>query len=66
VPPDTLAAFNDGVGLSNTRARLQHLYGADHAFVFANLAGGGFAVTVTIPFRSAARPAPHAVTAEVA
>jgi signal transduction histidine kinase len=66
VPPDTLAAFNDGVGLSNTRARLQHLYGADHAFVFANLAGGGFAVTVTIPFRSAARPALHAVTAEVA
>ena len=56
VPPVTLAAFNDGVGLGNTRARLQHLYGADHIFVFANLPGGGFAVTVTIPFR-AARPA---------
>jgi hypothetical protein len=58
VPPDTLAAFNDGVGLSNTRARLQHLYGADHAFTFANLPGGGFGVTVTIPFRAATPTAP--------
>lgn len=58
LPPDTLAAFNDGVGLSNTRARLQHLYGADHAFTFANLAGGGFGVTVTIPFRASTPAAP--------
>ena len=66
LPPHTLAAFNDGVGLGNTRARLQHLYGADHAFSFANVAGGGFKVTVTIPFR-AARIAPlETVNAEVA
>src|SRR5262249_4966357 len=37
VPADKLAAINDGVGLGNTRARLRHLYGDDHAFVFDNV-----------------------------
>jgi signal transduction histidine kinase len=50
VPPDRLTALNTGVGLSNTRARLDHLYGASHTFVFANVKGGGFSVIVTIPF----------------
>jgi two-component system LytT family sensor kinase len=50
VPPDRLAAMNDGVGLGNTRARLAHLYGTAHTFSFANLAGGGFQVSVGIPF----------------
>jgi len=66
LPPDTLAAFNDGVGLGNTRARLQHLYGADHAFAFVNVTGGGFKVTVTIPFRAASGAPLEAVNAEVA
>jgi sensor histidine kinase YesM len=65
LPPDQLAAINDGVGLGNTRARLQHLYGTDHAFVFSNVAGG-FKVTVTIPFRAATTPPLDAVSAEVA
>ena len=49
VPSDRLALLNGGIGLSNTRSRLQHLYADDHAFVFANVEGG-FCVTVTIPF----------------
>jgi two-component system LytT family sensor kinase len=50
LPPDRLLAMNDGVGLSNTRARLAHLYGSAHRFTFANLHGGGFQVSVSIPF----------------
>jgi signal transduction histidine kinase len=49
LPPDRLTLLNDGVGLANTRARLQHLYRARHAFVFANV-DGGFTVTVSIPY----------------
>ena len=58
LPPDRLTLLNDGVGLGNTRARLQHLYRANHALVFSNMPDG-FAVTVTIPFvaDSASEPA---------
>jgi signal transduction histidine kinase len=51
---DTLDAFNTGVGLSNTRSRLQHLYGDRHHFDFQRPPGGGLAVSVTIPFSLAA------------
>ena len=49
VPSDRLALLNGGIGLSNTRSRLQHLYSDRHGFVFANVEGG-FCVSVTIPF----------------
>ena len=49
VPSDRLALLNGGIGLSNTRSRLQHLYADRHEFVFANVEDG-FCVTVTIPF----------------
>jgi LytS/YehU family sensor histidine kinase len=44
----------EGVGLSNTRARLQQLYGAEHRFEFNNVSAsaGGLIVRVTIPFRA--------------
>jgi sensor histidine kinase YesM len=51
LPPDRLMALNRGVGLNNTRARLQHLYQADFAFTFSNI-DRGFCVTVSIPFHA--------------
>jgi two-component system, LytTR family, sensor kinase len=65
LPPERLVALNDGVGLSNTRARLTHLYGMNHGFAFANLPGGGFQVSVSIPYRLAPA-AVDAAEAEVA
>jgi two-component system, LytTR family, sensor kinase len=53
---DTLQAFNTGVGLSNTRSRLEHLYGVDHRFEFHRPPDGGLAVTVVIPFSAADFP----------
>ena len=50
VPPDRLDAFNTGVGLTNTRSRLEHLYPANHTFEFQTPEGGGLAVTIVIPF----------------
>jgi two-component system LytT family sensor kinase len=41
---------SEGVGLSNTRARLQQLYGAAHRFEFSRATNGGLIVRVQIPF----------------
>jgi len=49
VPADELDALNEGVGVSNTRSRLQHIYGARHRFEFRTPPGGGLEVTVVIP-----------------
>jgi two-component system, LytTR family, sensor kinase len=40
----------EGVGLSNTRSRLEHLYGDQASLAMANAVGGGLIVTVEIPF----------------
>ena len=47
-----------GLGLSNTRARLEQLYGARHQIVFGRSDQGGGTVTVTIPFRTVAGSEP--------
>ena len=47
--PDKLNAFQSGVGLSNTRSRLEHLYGDRHRFEFQTPPGGGLLVTIVIP-----------------
>jgi two-component system, LytTR family, sensor kinase len=41
----------EGVGLANTRARLEHLYGAGQSFSYGNATDGGFEVELRIPFR---------------
>ena len=51
LPPGT--TLDEGVGLANTRARLQQLYGAGHRFEAGNCPEGGFAVRVVIPWRAA-------------
>jgi sensor histidine kinase YesM len=41
----------EGVGLGNTRERLERLYGAEQRLELCNVPAGGFEVTIQIPFR---------------
>src|SRR5262245_6442896 len=43
----------EGLGLANTRARLQQMYGAAHRFEMADVASGGLQVTLELPFETA-------------
>jgi two-component system, LytTR family, sensor kinase len=51
VPFGDLENLDEGVGLSNTRRRLRHLYGDTHTFTLTNIANGGLDVNLTIPFK---------------
>jgi two-component sensor histidine kinase len=46
-----LVALREGVGLSNTKARLQELYGEAHRFQITPNVDGGLTVTVELPWR---------------
>ncbi|MEJ7813502.1 MAG: histidine kinase, partial [Gemmatimonadaceae bacterium] len=48
---DGRRARGGGIGLANTQARLQHLYGVEHQFQARAGASGGFAVRIDIPIR---------------
>jgi hypothetical protein len=51
-------ASRNGVGLTNTRTRLEELYGAQHGFELRPQDGGGLAVSLKIPFRVMAENSP--------
>jgi sensor histidine kinase YesM len=43
-------SFAEGVGLSNTRARLKQLYGAEHSFTLTPEPNGGLQINLQIPY----------------
>ncbi len=47
---DKRALSHEGVGLKNTRARLQQLHGNNFEFICVNAPEGGCQVTISIPF----------------
>jgi signal transduction histidine kinase len=49
---DALTALQKGIGVSTTRARLQHQFGADFRFEFHRLTEG-LAVVIAVPWRTA-------------
>ena len=53
LPEAFVGATGNGVGLSTTKERLQHIYGHDHRFDVANAAGGGVCAELDIPFQLA-------------
>lgn len=55
---DALTALQKGIGVSTTRARLQHLFGADFRFEFHRLSEG-LAVVVAVPWRTAGQEPPR-------
>lgn len=52
---DGASATREGVGLSNTRQRLQQLYGKGHRFEMNNIPGGGLHILMEIPVRKSAQ-----------
>jgi len=54
LPEPEIAPNREGVGLSNTRSRLSHLYGANHRFDLTPASGGGLEARLLIPCRTEA------------
>jgi two-component system, LytTR family, sensor kinase len=50
--PGFARARKEGIGLANTRARLQELYGSLGRLEYGNLPGGGASVRMSIPFHT--------------
>jgi two-component system, LytTR family, sensor kinase len=50
-PRQKVGSGREGVGFANTRSRLEKHYGGNHHIETKRAEGGGFVVTLTIPFR---------------
>ena len=59
---DGAVETKEGVGLSNTRARLEQLYGAAQSLTFREADGGGLLAQITLPYHTAADLRTAAVT----
>jgi two-component sensor histidine kinase len=55
LPEENGAPLREGIGLSNTRSRLQHLYGDDYRLELVSAPCGGLEARIDIPYRTAAR-----------
>jgi sensor histidine kinase YesM len=53
--PAAERTHENGIGLSNTRARLEQLYGAAQSLECGDVAGGGGFVQVRLPYHSTSR-----------
>ena len=51
--PGTAGTVTDGVGLKNTRARLEQLYGSEQSLELQTAERGGAVATVTLPYHTA-------------
>ena len=54
VPLGDVENLSEGVGISNTRRRLRHLYGESHSFSLKNEESSGLAVNLVIPYKECA------------
>ena len=50
---DPALSFEEGIGLRNTRERLEKLYGERQSFAIRNAEGGGARVEIRLPFQAA-------------
>lgn len=57
--------FQRGVGLRNTKARLEHLYGPAASLIFRPLARGGAAAIIFMPARTSPQTEAHSATEAV-
>jgi LytS/YehU family sensor histidine kinase len=64
--PPSASAPREGVGLANTRARLQQLYPDQHQLTLANRPGGGVVVALCLPFRENLNGSAHSPHASAA
>lgn len=51
--PGLASTKTDGIGLSNTRARLEQLYGEKHSLEVKDAEGGGVRATILLPWHTA-------------
>jgi sensor histidine kinase YesM len=60
LPGNGVDSIREGVGISNTKARLRHLYGDDYEFAISNGAEQGAVITLGIPWHTADEDPKHA------